>query len=106
MGVQLSKWGNSLGVRLPKLVVEQAQLRVGDQVEVSVAETGQVLLTPVHRKLTVENLVDGITPQNRHSETEWGEARGGYDLRLMFYIGVGIADPYWLILSQNCCQRS
>ncbi len=30
----------------------------------------------------------------------------GYNLRLMFYIGVGIADPYWLILSQNCCQRS
>ena len=76
MSVQLSKWGNSLGVRLPKLIVEQAQLRAGDQVEVSVAETGQVLLTPVHRKLTLEDLVDGITPQNRHSETEWGEARG------------------------------
>jgi antitoxin MazE len=76
MGVQLSKWGNSLGVRLPKLIVEQAQLRAGDQVEVSVAETGQVLLTPVQKKLTLENPVNGITPQNRHSETEWGEARG------------------------------
>lgn len=76
MGVQLSKWGNSLGVRLPKLVVEQAQLRAGDQVLVSMAETGQVVLTPLHRKPTLENLVNAITPQNRHSETEWGDARG------------------------------
>ncbi len=76
MSVQLSKWGNSLGVRLPKLIVEQARLRAGDQVEVSVAESGQVLLTPVRRKLTLEELVNRITPKNRHSETEWGEVQG------------------------------
>jgi antitoxin MazE len=63
-------------VGLPFTWLLRTQLRAGDQVEVSVAETGQVLLTPVHRKLTLEDLVDGITPQNRHSDTEWGEAQG------------------------------
>ncbi len=32
--MQISKWGNSLAVRLPKAVVDQLELKEGDEVEV------------------------------------------------------------------------
>ena len=35
--MQVSKWGNSLAVRLPSRVVEALDLKEGDEVEISVA---------------------------------------------------------------------
>ena len=37
--MQVSKWGNSLAVRLPSEVVEALNLREGDQVEIRIANT-------------------------------------------------------------------
>lgn len=37
--MQVSKWGNSLAIRLPAVVVEALELKEGDQVEVRVAGT-------------------------------------------------------------------
>ena len=35
--MQVSKWGNSLAVRLPASVVEALELKEGDEIEISVA---------------------------------------------------------------------
>ncbi len=35
--MQVSKWGNSLAVRLPKAVVEALRLKEGDEIEITVA---------------------------------------------------------------------
>jgi antitoxin MazE len=35
--MQVSKWGNSLAVRLPQAVVEALKLKEGDQIEITVA---------------------------------------------------------------------
>jgi antitoxin MazE len=35
--VQVSKWGNSLAVRLPTAVVEALELKEGDQIEIRIA---------------------------------------------------------------------
>ena len=37
--MQVSKWGNSLAVRLPKSVVEALKLQPGDSIEIVVAGT-------------------------------------------------------------------
>jgi antitoxin MazE len=37
--MQVSKWGNSLAVRLPAAVVEVLDLKEGDQIEVRIAGT-------------------------------------------------------------------
>jgi antitoxin MazE len=36
--MQVSKWGNSLAVRLPVAVVEALGLREGDEIEIEVAD--------------------------------------------------------------------
>jgi len=35
--MQVSKWGNSLAVRLPRAVVDALDLKEGDEIEISVA---------------------------------------------------------------------
>jgi antitoxin MazE len=42
--MQVSKWGNSLAIRLPAAVVQVLDLKEGDQVEVSVAGTRDLQL--------------------------------------------------------------
>ena len=39
--MQVSKWGNSLAVRLPSAVVEALNLKEGDQIEVTIAGARQ-----------------------------------------------------------------
>lgn len=49
--MQVSKWGNSLAVRLPAAVVEALELKEGDDIEIRVANTG---VFEVERKPTRE----------------------------------------------------
>jgi antitoxin MazE len=39
--MQVAKWGNSLAVRLPAVVVEALQLKEGDEIEIHVAGARQ-----------------------------------------------------------------
>ncbi len=76
MAVQLvKKWGNSLAVRLPAAVMEAAQLALDQAVEVR-AENGRVIIEPVARSYSLDDLLAGITAQNRHDEYDFGVAQG------------------------------
>jgi antitoxin MazE len=72
---RISKWGNSLGIRIPKALVIEAGLGEGSEVELSLAD-GRLILTPVDRQYGLDELVDAITPENRHDETDWGKPVG------------------------------
>jgi len=46
MRVQLTKWGNSLGLRMPRDVARKLDLSEGSQVELETDGAGRVILTP------------------------------------------------------------
>ena len=46
MQLQISKWGNSLAVRLPATVTKQLHIHDGDSVELAVNNQGELVLTP------------------------------------------------------------
>jgi antitoxin MazE len=68
---QIAKWGNSLGLRLPKSVTLEAHLGAGDTVSVSV-KNGVIVVRPNRPTYSLEQLVAKITPRNRHSASDWG----------------------------------
>ena len=76
---QIAKWGNSLGLRLPKSVALEARLDEGDTVQVSVAD-GAIVLKPTRSAYSIDALVAKITRRNRHDETDWGAAPVGHEL--------------------------
>lgn len=72
----ISKWGNSLAVRIPLAIARQAGLSEGDCVTLALDPSGGIVLRPARRKYELSELVSRITPKNRHRETEWGLSKG------------------------------
>lgn len=73
---KVSKWGNSLSVRVPQAISKQAGLQEGDRLAIALDSEGSIVLRAVRPQYTLEELVSKITPGNRHGETEWGMAQG------------------------------
>jgi len=75
MQVQIGKWGNSLAVRIPGGCAKDLDLYEGMNLEVAVV--GQdLVLRPAKKHYSLEELVERITPENVHGETDWGPAVG------------------------------
>ena len=75
MTTQVAKWGNSLGLRLPKAVAQEAEIGDGDTVDVSV-QNGTIVIRPAKPRYSLDELVARITSKNRHAETNWGKPAG------------------------------
>ena len=73
---QMVKWGNSLAVRIPKRLADEAKLREGDDLILEVKSQGTLALNAVARPATLEELVAKITPENLHAEHAWGKPVG------------------------------
>lgn len=67
MRTRVDRWGNSLGVRIPKAIAERADLREGSHVEMDV-ENGAVILRRSKPQYTLDELLEGVTPDMVHSE--------------------------------------
>lgn len=68
------KWGNSLGIRLQKVVAEHLKLHAGSRVDLDV-EDGRIVVTPSSSP-SLDDLLGKITPQNLHGETDFGKPIG------------------------------
>ena len=75
MEVQVSKWGNSLGVRLPKALAAQVGVADGQRVEVSV-EGDRLVISLVKDGYSLANLLANMSPESMRSAFDWGEDRG------------------------------
>ncbi len=75
MKTKIQKWGNSLGVRLPKSIAEQKSLREGLGVSV-ILKNNQIVLEPENEAPSLDALLAEISPDNLHNESEWSDARG------------------------------
>jgi len=72
---EVVKWGNSLAVRIPKGIAEQARMKEGDAVVIKAAK-GKIEVRRAERIPSLEELVARITPDNRYAETDWGQNVG------------------------------
>lgn len=64
--VQISKWGNSLGLRVPRDVAAQTGLTEGSQVDVEAREDGSIVIRKAKPRYTLEKLIAGMTPDKEH----------------------------------------
>lgn len=68
MLANVSKWGNSLGVRIPSSMAQQLGIFEGAPVEL-IIENDHLLIHKVYR---LDSLLAQITPENIHSEIDTG----------------------------------
>ena len=78
MLTKIQKWGNSQGLRLAKNLLADAQLGVGDEVDISVKD-GIMIVTPAKRirgRQSLKDLVARIPENYQTGEVDWGEPVG------------------------------
>lgn len=78
MITKIQKWGNSQGLRFPKSLLEEIQMQVGDEVELTIHE-GHIVVKPVHKirgRYTLEELLANVVAHDEESEVDWGEPEG------------------------------
>jgi antitoxin MazE len=69
---KLKKLGNSLAVRIPQRVVDELGLRDDSDIEIKSNGTTITLRPIAPGELTLESLLEGVTPENVHGEFDWG----------------------------------
>ena len=74
MKVRIEQWGDSLALRIPPELAERMGLTSGEEVRLSKA--GSSLLVSPLSVPTLEELVAGITEENRHDEVYTGPPVG------------------------------
>ena len=76
MEAVIRKWGNSPALRLPVAVLKEADLCLEQKVNIVVTR-GRIVIEPSERvEYDLNDLLDGITPQNSHAEVSFGHPVG------------------------------
>ena len=71
---QVTKWGNSLALRLPKSIAAEVRLHEGSQVDMRV-EGDPLVVRPSRPKYKLKDLLVHEMP-TRSEEFDWGKAQG------------------------------
>ena len=75
MQVQVSRWGNSLGLRIPKDIAARAGLREGARVEIE-TEGDRIIIAPAQRRYVLAELLKDVTPAAMREAFDWGPDKG------------------------------
>ena len=78
MNTKVQKWGNSQGLRLPKHVLADARINVGDDVDVTTRD-GKIIISPVKHirgKYNIRELLSSIPKDYNPEEVDWGKPVG------------------------------
>ena len=78
MVTKVQSWGNSQGLRLSRQVLEEANISVGDQVDLAVHD-GVIVVAPTRRvrgRCNLKDLVAQIPRDYKPQEVDWAEPIG------------------------------
>ncbi len=76
MLTRILKWGNSLAIRIPKVMADELKLGDGASVQMSMKEQALVIEPVPESTWSLEALLAGVTDENRHGEWDSGEPMG------------------------------
>jgi len=68
MEAVIKKWGNSLGIRIPNLIVREFSLKDGSYVDIN--DRGKEIIIKPIQKNKLSEMLSSINEQNLHAEIE------------------------------------
>lgn len=71
----VSRWGNSLALRIPRELATSISVVEGTCVRMR-ASRGMLVVAPTKPKYKLDDLLARVTPENTHRETDWGKPAG------------------------------
>lgn len=73
MQSHVTKWGNSLGIRIPLSLAKEIGLAEGTQVDIRL-DNDRIIIC--RKKYTLEALLSQVSPKNIHDEVDTGPSVG------------------------------
>ncbi len=77
MRSKVVKWGNSLGLRIPRTFAEEIRVSDGTAVDLAMVDGCLVVRPAPQGEWSLDELLAGVTPANIHAEIGTGGATGG-----------------------------
>ena len=77
MRTKVVKWGNSLGLRIPKSFAQEMEMTEGSAVDLTLEDGQLVIRLARQQELGLEELLTGITDSNIHTKIDTGDSVGG-----------------------------
>ncbi|MCL2545759.1 MAG: AbrB/MazE/SpoVT family DNA-binding domain-containing protein [Oscillospiraceae bacterium] len=73
----IQKWGNSSGIRIPKVILSQASISPNDEVDI-MAEDGKIIIRKAARKrhMRLEERLKDFQGEYVFEEADWGKPVG------------------------------
>ena len=75
MTIKLQKWGNSQGIRLPKIMLDELNIRENDELEIK-SEGNKIIIEKTNSRKNILELFDGFAGDYHNLEKDWGEPIG------------------------------
>lgn len=75
MSTTAQKWGNSIGVRIPQKIAKKHGVVNGSVIQITENKQG-ILLKPITKDPTLEELMAQIPEDNQHDEIDFGKPEG------------------------------
>ena len=76
MVTKIQKWGNSLGLRIPKSFATEANIKEGVEVNITVRENEIIVSRAQAPLYKLKNLLAQVKKKNIHEEIDTGESVG------------------------------
>ena len=76
MVTKIQKWGNSLGLRIPKSFAKEAGVEEGSAVDISIQGDRLVIQTVRPVRYELDDLLSQIREENLHDEIGTGQPAG------------------------------
>ena len=76
--VTITKWGNSLGFRIPRGVADSMDIQAGDTLELTPAEGGLLVqkTTPAKKRYALADILDSFPSSEAHPAIDFGTPKG------------------------------
>jgi len=77
MTATIQKWGNSQGVRLPQIFLDELDMREGNDVEILKQGNVIIIKNATPKRKTIQELFAGYDEDYTPEEIDWGKPVGG-----------------------------
>jgi len=78
MLTKIQKWGNSQGIRIPKNLLKNTQIQIGEEVDI-IAQVGKIIIkstNKIHGRYSIDELVKKMPVEYNLTEENWGAPVG------------------------------
>jgi antitoxin MazE len=76
MRVRVERWGNSLAIRIPKSLAENAKVKERMIVDLTIRQGKIIAIMAQKRKRSLKQLLDKVNTKNRHAEIDFAAPIG------------------------------